>query len=84
MIDQGDKTSHTDAVPTTHQESAMTANAPGNRPVELVSDTATKPSAAMRRAMAEAALNRPDAHLYGAVAGPDGTARGDGPRPRRR
>ena len=32
----------------------MTANAPGNRPVELVSDTATKPSAAMRRAMAEA------------------------------
>ena len=31
-----------------------TANSPGNRPIELTSDTATKPSAAMRRAMAEA------------------------------
>ena len=32
----------------------MTASSTANRPIELTSDTATKPSAAMRRAMAEA------------------------------
>lgn len=32
----------------------MTASAPGNRAIELISDTASRPSPAMRRAMAEA------------------------------